>query len=222
MSEALRPVSIVDAVFEAIRERILTGQLEPAEVVLEQQTARQYGVARPTAKAAIDRLVRAGLLRRSVNKPARVPQLTATDVHDLYFSRQIVETAAVELVATRGLIIERAEVALREFDLAIESRSVQKIIDSDVDFHRALVEAAGSARLLRMYESIIGEAHLCMVLKQSHKLHGPDAIASEHRDIYDAIRRRDVAAAQMRLRRHLRRSSDSICAHIRDSNRLGR
>jgi DNA-binding GntR family transcriptional regulator len=221
MAESLRPVSIVDAVFEAIRERILTGQLDPAEVILEQQTASRYGVARPTAKAAIDRLVHAGLLRRSANKSARVPQLTEADVRDLYFSRQMIEGAAVEFIAVHGRVPDRAESALREFDLAAECGSVQRIIASDIDFHSALVEAVGSLRLLRMYSSVIGEAHLCMVLKQAHRLHGPDLIAGEHREIYDAIRDRNAERARLHLSRHLRRSVDSICAYIRDSQPIG-
>jgi DNA-binding GntR family transcriptional regulator len=218
MKETLRPVSIVDAVCAAIRERILTGQLDPAEVLYEQATAERYGVARPTAKAAIDRLVNTGLLRRTANKSARVPQLTEEDVHDLYFSRLAIESMAVAHLATEGLSPDKAERALRDFDVAAKGESVQGIIDADIAFHQALVECVGSSRVLRMYTSIIGEAHLCMVLKQTNHLHLPKAIAREHRAIYDAIVAGDADTAQSKLAQHLHKSERSIRMHIRDSN----
>ncbi|HEX3815277.1 MAG TPA: GntR family transcriptional regulator [Mycobacteriales bacterium] len=218
MNETLRPVSIVDAVCDAIRERILTGQLGPAEVLYEQATAELYGVARPTAKAAIDRLVHAGLLRRTANKSAHVPQLTEADVHDLYFSRLAIETMVVSHLAAEGLVPDKAQAALRDFDAAAKAGSVQGIIDSDIAFHQALVESVGSPRVLRMYSSIIGEAHLCMVLKQTHHLQAPKAIAREHRAIYDAILGGNSEVAQTKLAQHLQKSERAIRSHIRDTD----
>ncbi|HVX45567.1 MAG TPA: GntR family transcriptional regulator [Mycobacteriales bacterium] len=217
MKETLRPVSIVDAVYAAIRERILTGQLDPAEALYEQATAERYGVARPTAKAAIDRLVTNGLLRRSANKSAHVPQLSEDDVHDLYFSRLAIEQMAVAFLATEGFSPDKARKALQDFDIAAKSGSVQGIIDSDIAFHEALVECVGSPRVLRMYSSIIGEAHLCMVVKQTHHLLGPRTIAREHKAILDAIVAGDAEGAQQKLTQHLQRSEESIRSHIRES-----
>jgi hypothetical protein len=44
-------------------------------------------MARPTAKAALERLVYEGILRRATNKTARVPLMDADDIRDLYYSR---------------------------------------------------------------------------------------------------------------------------------------
>jgi len=217
MREQLRTVSMVDAVFEALRERILTGELGPDEVVYEQATAEHYGVSRPTAKAAIDRLVSIGLLRRSANKSARVPRLTEDDVHDLYFSRLVIESMAASHLATEGLRPEKARKALRDFDAAVKDGSVEGIIRCDVAFHHAFVEQLGSPRVLRMYDSIIGEAHLAMVVKQVHHLLGPKTIAKEHRQIYDAVEAGDAEAARSRLAAHLHRSEQVIRSHVRES-----
>jgi DNA-binding GntR family transcriptional regulator len=217
MKETLRTVTVVDAVCDAIRERILTGELGPDEVLYEQATAELYGVARPTAKAAIDRLVNTGLLRRSANKSARVPKLTESDVHDLYFSRLVIESMAVSHLATEGLRPEKARKALQEFDIAVKEGSVEGIIRSDIAFHYAFVEQLESPRVLRMYDSIIGEAHLCMVVKQTHHLLGPKVIAKEHKEIYDAVAAGDAQVAQAKLAQHLHRSEHVIRSHFRES-----
>ena len=93
--------SLVDVLHAAIRDRILKGDIEPGASVTEMSIATQYSVARPTAKAAMERLVVDGLLRRSTNKTARVPLLDTEDVRDLYFSRELIERSVVERLATR-------------------------------------------------------------------------------------------------------------------------
>ncbi|MGW0231985.1 GntR family transcriptional regulator [Actinopolymorpha singaporensis] len=209
---------MIDAVCDAIRERILGGQLDPEEVLYEQATADLYGVSRPTAKAAIDRLVSSGLLRRSANKSARVPRLTEEDVHDLYVSRLMLESQAVAHLAEQRLDPVAAKKALAEFDQAVKEGSVQGIVRSDIAFHYAFVERLGSPRVLRMYDSIIGEAHLCMVVKQTHHLLGPRVIAREHREIYGAVVAGDAATAQAKLAKHLNRSENVIRSHFRETD----
>ena len=53
------------------------------ELVTERGLAEWFSVARPTAKAAVERLVHDGLLQRSENTTARVQVLGVEDVRDL-------------------------------------------------------------------------------------------------------------------------------------------
>lgn len=214
MSETVRTVSIVDAVYNAIRDRILSGELDPSEVLVEQKTAELYGVARPTAKAAIDRLVHQGLLRRTANKSARVPALTMEDVSDIYFTRAAIESTVVAHLAERHSPLAAADAALAEFDRAAAAGVIKGVVDADIAFHQALVDAVGSPRMRRIYASIIGEAHLCMVLKQTHHLHSPQELAKEHRAIYEAILMGDATLARERLNAHLDSSARAIERHI--------
>ena len=217
MSQTVQTVSIVDAVYNAIRDRILSGELDPSEVLVEQKTAEFYGVARPTAKAAIDRLVHQGLLRRTANKSARVPALTMEDVSDIYFARTAIESTVVGLLAECRSPLAAADAALAQFDRAAEAGATQGVVDADIAFHQALVDAVGSPRIRRIYASIIGEAHLCMVLKQTHQLHSSEELAKEHRAIYEAILIGDAALARERLTAHLDSSADAIRRHIAEA-----
>ena len=65
--------SLVDALYGDIRERILTGELDAGTPLTEKHLSSTYDVARPTAKAAIERLVHEGLLRRGANKTRARP-----------------------------------------------------------------------------------------------------------------------------------------------------
>ena len=48
----LRTTSLPDAVYEALRENIVTARVEPGSLVTETAIAVEFGVARPTAKSA--------------------------------------------------------------------------------------------------------------------------------------------------------------------------
>ena len=62
MSKAtpLRTTSLPDTVYAALRENIVTPRVEPGSLVTETAIAVEFGVARPMAKAALERLVSEG------------------------------------------------------------------------------------------------------------------------------------------------------------------
>jgi DNA-binding GntR family transcriptional regulator len=204
----------VDALYAAIRERILTGELAGGSGLTEMDLARQYAVARPTAKSAMERLVHEGLLRRASNKTARVPVLTADDIRDLYFSRTFLEREVMATLAGKRLVPEAARESVHALRNAASNPVVTEIVGIDIAFHRALFDAIGSARLNRLYESLMGEVHLCMAQVQANHLLSPERIADEHAAILDAIEAGAKQRAAKEITEHLNRACVRLVSHI--------
>jgi DNA-binding GntR family transcriptional regulator len=204
--------SLVDAVQQAMRVRILDGRISPGVAVTEVSVANEFSVARTTAKAAVERLVHDGLLRRAANKSARVPVLDLDDVRDVYFSRGLLEATVMRRLAQDGLIPAAAKAALRRFDIAVDQGEQSQVVESDVAFHRALVDSLGSERVSRIYQSLMGEAQLCMAQMQYLRLLDPKLIAAEHAAIVEAIEARDPVQAVAKLEIHLNNASSRIIA----------
>ncbi|MEJ1229781.1 MAG: GntR family transcriptional regulator [Galbitalea sp.] len=78
--------SVVDALYDVVRGQILSGEIESGSKLTELVIANRFSVARPTARAVMERLATVGLLQRSVNKAARVPVLQPADIDDLYLT----------------------------------------------------------------------------------------------------------------------------------------
>src|ERR1700712_5984130 len=95
MSSPTSHAVLPDTIHDELRSRILSLEDAPGTTFTESAVALQFGVARPTAKMAIERLVAEGLLRREAHHPARVPQLTRDDLIDLFDNRAIIEGAAI-------------------------------------------------------------------------------------------------------------------------------
>jgi DNA-binding GntR family transcriptional regulator len=199
----LHAPSLVDALSAALRELVLSDSLPGGSPVTENEIATLYSVARPSAKAAIERLVHQGLLRRTANKTARIPLITADDARDLYFSRSFFEREVVATLARNRTVPAAARESLARMREAIRNDSLTEIVVTDIEFHCALVAAVGSQRLIRMYESVIGETHLCMAQVQAHHLLDADKILSEHEAIMAAIETGDSERAAAELTDHL-------------------
>jgi DNA-binding GntR family transcriptional regulator len=208
--------SVIDALRFEMQGRILRGAIPAGTALAEMSVAQMFDVARPTAKAAIEQLVHVGLLRRMRNKAARVPLLSAEDVADLYLSRDVVESAAARMLAERGEVPAAAAAALDRFRAAMASgEGIADLVEGDIGFHRALVEATGSPRLRRLHDLVIGEAHLCMGQAQVHRLLENQVIAEEHARILAMIEAGDgnLAAAQMHA--HISRAGRQLLAHLK-------
>ena len=76
------------------------------------------------------------------------------------------------------------------------------MVEPDLRFHRAIIDAAGSRRLQRSYYGLQSEIVLCMVQLQPAYDH-PAQVAAEHEELLDAIEARDADRAERLWRVHL-------------------
>ncbi len=180
---------------------MLDGKIPAGASVAETEVASAFGVARPTAKSAIITLVHSGLLRRDAHRPAYVPQLVSEDVYDLYRARITLELEVVRALASEATVPAPAEDAVRELGGLGDDVPTSRFIETDLRFHRALVDGAGSPRLSRLYATIVDEIQLTM--RQSRLGLGRDRIAREHAGVLESIRAGDVTRATETMRNHL-------------------
>ena len=197
-----------DAIHEQLRSRILEQVDAPGTTVTESAVAVRFGVARPTARIAIDRLVAEGLLRREPHRAARVPQLSRDDIVDLFDNRALVESAAIASLARGGTIPAEALAAHRAL------ASGEQFAAHDIAFHRALVAGQPSPRLASMHATLMGEIELCIGQVQAAQLLTASEVARQHQGILDAITSGDAEIAASLTRSHIEGARDRLLAHV--------
>ena len=203
-----------DAIYSALRSAIIDQDIEPGESVTESAVALRFGVARPTAKTAIERLVEHGLLRREKHQTARVVRLSRADILDLYDSRAIVESAAVGRLATGGTLPAEALAAHRALLAGSTDGSDHGFATHDIDFHRALVAGQSSPRLARMHSLLMGEIELCIGQVQANHLLTAAEVGAQHQGILDSVTAGDADLAARLTREHITGSRDRLLAHF--------
>jgi DNA-binding GntR family transcriptional regulator len=202
VAEQVRALSIVDAVAEDLRRKLFGGDLGEDAVLTEARVSGMYDIARPTARAAVERLVSEGLLVRGPHKTARVPTMGLDDVRDLYLSRRVMETEVVRTLASFGGVAEGLRAANDELRQA-RSNVVVQALEPTLRFHLLLVHSLGSPRMDRLFSILMGDMQLCLVQLGSRSPLRTGTIADEHQEIIEALAASDPNAAVDAMRRHL-------------------
>lgn len=189
---------------EAIRERIIDGSFEPGMQLTEAQLAERLGVSRGPVREAFQRLVQEGLLDAEPHRGVFVTTLDAADAEDLAVARSAIERAAAERVARHAdpTTLEALRTLVDAMAAAAGGGSWADVADADLRFHEALVEGAGSARLSRMYATLLAETRLCLrSLPTQHP--DPHEVVAEHRTLLAALAAGDAVGAAAGVDAHL-------------------
>ncbi|HSP75341.1 MAG TPA: GntR family transcriptional regulator [Cryobacterium sp.] len=205
--------SIVDAIANDLRTRILEGDLTSDVALTETEMAGSYDVARPTAKAAIEKLVSEGLLVRGAHKSARVAELGPESVRDIYQARAYLESEVLRRLALTRTVPAGAVQANLDI-AAVAGGSALAVVEPDMRFHTCLIDAVGNERISRMYRSLVSEVRLCMVRVQSLNLLDTALIQAEHQRLLELIGEGDGDAAAELLDEHLGRARERLAAAI--------
>lgn len=213
-SPLLGASSLTDSLSEALRKQIINGDVQPGLKLTEAWVAERFEVARPTAKAGLDRLTAEGLLRRGPRRSSVVPKLSADDVNDIYFSRGPIESTAVQALAQRSDVPADAERALGLMRVAAERNAHSEHTEADIEFHSALVAATSSPRLRRMHQTVMGEAQLCIAQVRSTAFVDLVSLTASHAAILDAIKAGDPARAVEALQADLDGCRETLLADI--------
>ncbi len=205
----LATVSTVQAAANALREQILDGHIEPGSRLRETEFAERLGIARHSFRAATQILIAEGLLLREPNRGVHVPVLDPDDLIDVFRLRIALEVEAVRLVIATGEIPEQAELSVRQLSGVGDDAPWRSVVEPDMRFHRAIIDAAGSPRLERAYASVQSEILLCLVQLRPH-YHRPAEVAAEHEELIAAMRAGDADRVEERFRVHLTVAADNL------------
>ncbi|MFF9805128.1 GntR family transcriptional regulator [Streptomyces coeruleorubidus] len=147
--EAIRPVPrtlLRDRAYEAIRDAIVAGEIEPGAVVRDAELAERLGLSRAPVREAFSRLVDEGLLESKPQSYTRVTPLVASDVRDaaavVGAMHELVTRVAVPRLGTAD--IEAMRAANQRFAAAVGTTDVDGALRADDALHEVLVRVSGN------------------------------------------------------------------------------
>src|SRR3954464_1071179 len=98
----VRPDSLTDAVYEAIRRGIIDRRLPPGGPVTEAALAAQLGVSKTPVREALLRLKDAGVIEPNGRRGGRVVQRSEAAIRRAYEVREALESYAAGRAAERA------------------------------------------------------------------------------------------------------------------------
>ena len=199
---------------ETLRTAMDAGALTPGSKLAEEHLAATLGVSRNTLRAAFTLLEAQNLVERIPNRGVFVANPGPQQVADLFIERWAIQAAALD-VAPAGPI-PQAHRALERAEEARERGSVTGMAGANQDFHRALVDHAGSARLTRAMLRILAEMRLLFFSQVTVPgFHAPYVERNAH--LLNLIESGQREAARTYLRNYLVASRDKFLQRQADS-----
>ncbi|MES2939790.1 MAG: GntR family transcriptional regulator [Pseudomonadota bacterium] len=201
-----------------LREMILAGELPGASRIAELALVEKLGVSRTPIRAALMRLEQEGLLEGLPSGGYAVRMFSERDVADAIEMRGTVEGLAARLAAERGAppaVLEEARDCLARIDRilarpSLDGEAFSQYVENNECFHLLLSDMAGSRVIARELERVVrlpfaSPSGFVVVQADSPKARDMLVVAQDqHRQVLDAIERREGARAEAIMREHAR------------------
>ncbi|MER5515039.1 GntR family transcriptional regulator [Streptomyces sp. NPDC002763] len=186
-------------VLDAIKHRILTGQLTPGQALVETELAAQFGVSKTPVREALKTLAGTGLVVMNQYKGVTVRMVDADMAREVYDVRLLLEPEALRRAVRRGASLDAARDALTRADDATDTaeRSL-----ANRDFHRALYLPCGNPLLGRMLDEVRDQAALVSAVAWAASPSWEQE-AGEHREILRLALEGDGDGAAGALHAHI-------------------
>jgi DNA-binding GntR family transcriptional regulator len=192
------------AVFDKIRDMILSLTLAPGMVLSRADLARRFGVSQTPVRDALMRLAAEGLVEIFPQHATLVSLIDLTAARQAHFLRR-----SLELEVVRALAISHGSETISRLRDCLERQrefarqgDLKGFSDADRMFHRIMYEASGVPDMWQLMHRHCGQ------LDRLRRLNLPDlckieTVLSDHKAILDAIADRQPEIAQAYLRKHL-------------------
>jgi DNA-binding GntR family transcriptional regulator len=209
----------VDAVYNVLRQAILSSMMKPGERLNVEELAEKLGVSLTPVRQAIQQLANEGLIEIKPRSGTFVASLSVRDVEETFDIRCALECLAAEK-AVEHLSrddVKRLKELLKSLRKPIRNEEDRKNHERDnLEFHKVLIRASGNQRLAEMYEEL--NAHIKIARIHRGEANWPSRQAeeqSEHERIVAALEQRDAAEVVRALRQHIQRAKDALLSSIR-------
>ena len=196
----VRPRPVPRQVHEILLRRIVAGEYAPGERMVETRIARELQVSQGSVREALRHLETSGLVQYVAHRGVVVRTVSAAEYADVAVVRAVLEAAAAELAARRGMPTDMLREQLVVMAARARDGDLRSWVTAAVQFHRLIVEGSGNAVLTATWEGLNIEARTIQVARDP-KVSLIDQDPA-HRAIVDAIEQQDASLAASLSARH--------------------
>lgn len=200
-----------EVVCESLREAIRRGILKPGERIMEIQLAEELGVSRTPVREAIRKLELEGYVVMMPRRGTYVANMSIRDINEIFEIRTSLESLSNGLAAEHitDEELEHLQRLLVIIGGYIKEGNMEKIVETDIEFHDLMYHAARNQRLVGIISNLRDQLTRFRTLSMSHpgRL---EATLEEHKTIVEAIANGDRRSASKAAERHMENSEKTL------------
>ncbi|MBR2518471.1 MAG: GntR family transcriptional regulator [Selenomonadaceae bacterium] len=205
-----------ETVCEALRAAIRNGILEPGERLMEVQLAEELGISRTPVREAIRKLEQEGYVIMMPRRGTYVSSVSVNDIKEIFEIRSALESLSTGLAAMRiePDELEKLRALLTEIEGHIKRRDIDKIVETDIEFHGLLYQVSRNERLVTIISNLKEQLARFRTLSMSYPGRLQETL-EEHRAMVEAIAAGNVDAARDAAERHMEQAEETLLKAMR-------
>jgi DNA-binding GntR family transcriptional regulator len=192
--------NLTEQAYQSVKRQLLNGAFPEGHKLTEEYLSSALGISKSPVREALMRLESEGLISIEARRGAYVRKFSATEVHDLYDVRALLEVHAVRIARISPELLEQMEASIERTRNNLEAGNKLRHIEEDIHFHGLIAASTGNAEFGKILDNIQQKSLLCRMA--TFYLSATTAPAS-HQMIYAAMRDGDIERAQREMHDHI-------------------
>jgi len=211
-----RNITKKELAYNAIKKEVLQNTFPPGTFLVERELCKALDVSRTPVREALQQLANEGLVEFIPGRGALVTNLTYEDIIETYDVREVLEGLAVRMFTLYSSQSEigKLDRIYKNIEEALKKANIEALVKHDVAFHRCIIEGCRNNRLKAMIKIINDHVERITNTIRKDKIRAKTTVA-HHKQILDAIKQKDAALAESKIREHI---SDSKHYHLKKYN----
>ncbi|TCP21172.1 GntR family transcriptional regulator [Scopulibacillus darangshiensis] len=208
---AIKKETTYQAAYKQLKEAILTGRLTSGRYYTEVELATVLDISRTPVREAVKDLIHDNLLVAVPRKGMKIKDFTKIEIEQVFLLRKAIETEVLNkfMKAVADEQVDELNELIKLQKQALIDKDKITFIHLDQKFHNRIFSFTN----YELIEEIFVRLHnLTRLIGHKALLKGGrmEEVIIEHRDIVEAIEKRDAALAKEKLIRHLDETEKSL------------
>lgn len=196
--------SIKDYAYRVLRKNIIYLNIKPGESISENTVASTLNVSRTPVRETFSKLVNDNLLEVYPQKGTYVPLIDMRRVKESVFMRISLEDAIIREACSNFPVeyLFLLESNLNQQLFCYSKNRVDQVLELDNEMHELIYQGCGMENIWAAIRSISTDQQRVRFLKLATKIRWDETI-EEHRQIIQAIKRKDSEAGYKIMHEHV-------------------
>ncbi|WHY00304.1 GntR family transcriptional regulator [Neobacillus sp. DY30] len=207
-----KEITTQDKVYKQIKQAILFGGISSDDIYTEVQLAETLNTSRTPVRAALQDLVKEGLLVAIPRKGVTVRKITPAEQDEIFLLRRSIEAEVVKKLTELITSPEQLEILrgiVEQQEEALQNDDAIRFIELDHEFHLSLTRLANYGIIEEVLQNLHNLTQLMGLKAISQKGRMKEVIA-EHSEIIDALESRSAKAAEAVILSHLNNTKATL------------